>query len=267
MTTTAEFTATALFAETREFGVELEFKTTKSAAQIAAALTEAGIPTLWEGYNHITRAYWKIVSDASVPGGWELVSPPLPFTDASFGQIETVSRVLISLGCTVDRQCGLHVHHFANDLTANQIGKVLALYVKHESWFDGMLPASRRGTGNNYCRTLNIRGDVASSVESFAAVRTRQDLDNLLGSRYFKVNHQSLYRHGTLEFRHHSGTIEAAKIVNWVKITRAMLQAGATSRSVVMRGAPNAWQFFRAICGKALTAYIRARTAQLATAA
>ncbi len=262
--TATEFTASALFAETREFGIEIEFKTTKSADQIAAVLTEAGIQTLWEGYNHYTRAYWKIVSDASVPGGWELVSPPMPFTDASFGQIETVCRVLIDLGCRVDRQCGLHVHHFANDLTPNQIGKVLALYVKHESWFDGMLPASRRG--NDYCRSLNVKGDVARSVEAFAAVRTRQDIDNLLYCRYFKVNHQSIYRHGTLEFRHHSGTIEAAKVVNWVKITRAMLQAGATSRSVVMRGAPNAWQFFRAICGQVLTAYIRGRTAHFATA-
>lgn len=266
MTTSIEFQATASFSESREFGIEIEFKSGRAAYQIAAALSAAGVFTQAEGYNHNTSAHWKIVSDASVPGGWELVSPPLAFNDASFAQIATVSDVLTALNCWVDRQCGLHVHHFANDLTANQIGKAIALYVKHENWFDEMLPASRRGANNPFCQTLNVLGNVARTVDAFAACRSRSDLDNLLGGRYFKVNHQSLYRHGTLEFRHHSGTLDAEKIINWVMITRAMLQAGATSRSVVMRGAPNAWQFFRAVCGKTLTAYIRNRTAQLAAA-
>jgi hypothetical protein len=264
MSTTAEFEATESFAANRTFGIEIEFKSTKSAVEIAHAMTAAGIQTLWEGYNHTTRSHWKIVSDASVPGGWELVSPPMTFDGASFAEIETVCQVLNELGATVDRQCGLHVHHYAEDLSIAQIGKVLALYVKHESWFDGMLPTSRRGSSNTFCQSLNVMGDAVRTVEAFVACRTRQDVERLLSHRYFKVNPASLWRHGTLEFRHHSGTVDAAKIINWVKISRALLEKGAQAKSVDSRGVPNYLRFFRLTCGKELAGYIRTRTAALA---
>jgi hypothetical protein len=266
MTTTSPFVAQATFTAeaSRTFGIEIEFKTGRDAFEIASALTEAGVYTRWEGYNHTTRAHWKLVSDASVVGGLELVSPPLAFDDASFAQIETVSRVLIGLGAKVDRQCGLHVHHLARDLSIAQIGKVLAVYAKHETWIDAMMPASRRGTTNQYCRTLNVLGDVARTVEAFVACRSREDVEALLGHRYFKVNPAALWRHGTLEFRQHSGTIEAAKIINWVKISRALLEKGAQAKSVDSRGTPNYLRFFRLTCGIELAAYIRARTAALA---
>ncbi len=264
MATSTEFQATESFNESRTFGIEIEFKSGRASDEIAYALRVAGVAAYAETYNHATRQTWKIITDASVPGGWELVSPPMAFNEASFAEIKTVSRVLIDLGARVDRQCGLHVHHYARDLTDNQIGKVLAIYAKHEAWIDGMLPASRRGQANGYTKTMNVLGETARTVAAFAACRTRSDIERLVGDRYYKVNPHSLYRHGTLEFRHHSGTVEGAKIVNWIKITRALLQAGATSRSVVMRGEPDAWAFFRAICGKTLTAYIKERTAALA---
>lgn len=40
---------------------------------------------------------------------------------------------------------------------------------------------------------------------------------NIMGSRYFKVNLMSFQRHGTIEFRQHSGTVNATKIANWVR--------------------------------------------------
>ncbi len=96
-----------------------------------------------------------------------------------------------------------------------KVGKILALYAKHEAWIDAMMPKSRRGNGNEMIKTLNVARDVARTVEAFVACKTRDDVQRLLGDRYYKVNPYSLWRHGTLEFRHHSGTIEAAKIVNW----------------------------------------------------
>lgn len=248
----------------RTFGVEIEFLSSLPAATIAEALTAAGVETVYEGYNHLRRGHWKIVTDASVPGGWELVSPPMRFEAPSFAAIETVSRVLAALRCRIDRRCGLHVHHYAADLGATKVGKILALYAKHEPWIDAMMPVSRRGMNNQYCRTLNVLGDVARTVDAFVACRTREDLERLLPTRYFKVNPAALWRHGTLEFRQHSGTIEAAKIINWVQITRALVEKGASAKSVDSRGEPNYLRFFRLTCGKALAAYIRTRTAALA---
>ncbi|NCC40379.1 MAG: hypothetical protein EOM21_13155 [Gammaproteobacteria bacterium] len=264
---TSPFVATETFTAdaSRTFGVEIEFLSSLPAETIAAALTDAGIETVYEGYNHATRNHWKIVTDATVRGvGWELVSPPMRFDATSFAAIETVSRVLTGLGCRIDRRCGLHVHHYAADLGVAKVGKILALYAKHEAWIDAMMPKSRRGNDNSMIRSLNVARDVARTVEAFAACRTRADLEALLPNRYHKVNPAALWRHGTLEFRQHSGTIEAAKIINWVQITRALLEKGAKAKSVDSRGEPNYHRFFRLVCGKELAAYIRTRTAALA---
>jgi hypothetical protein len=263
------FTANRTFTAdaNRTFGIEIEieFKSARPAFEIAQALTDAGIRTEAQIYNHHTCRVWKIVSDASVHGGWELVSPPLAFTAESFAQIETVSRVLTDLGAKIDRECGLHVHHYAGDLTARQVGKVVALYAKHETWIDAMMPVSRRAQNNRFTKSLNVLGNLADTVTAFAACKTRVELETLLTDRYFKVNVHSLYRHNTLEFRHHSGTIEAAKIINWVQITRALLEKGMAAKTVTVRNdSPNVDRFFRLTCGKELAAYIRQRTAALA---
>lgn len=261
------FTANRTFTAdaNRTFGIEIEFKLRQSSDGIAQALTDAGIQTEAQTYNHRTCPVWKIVSDASVRGGWELVSPPLAFTAEAFAQIETVSRVLAGLGAKIDRECGLHVHHYAGDLTASQVGKIVALYAKHETWIDAMMPVSRRGRNNRFTKSLNVLGDLAGTVTAFAACKSKGDLLALMSDRYFKVNVHSLWRHNTLEFRHHSGTIEAAKIINWVQITRALLEKGMAAKTVTVRNDnPNVDRFFRLTCGKELAAYIRQRTAQLA---
>ena len=256
---TETFTADA----SRTFGIEIEFKSNRSAVEIADALTAAGIATHYEGYNHITRATWKIVSDASVRGGWELVSPPMRFEDASFAQIEIVSRVLIGLGARIDRECGLHVHHHAADLAPSQIGKIVALYAKHEAQIDAMMPASRRANG--YCKSLDVKRNLPETVASMVKCKTVHDLEGLFNDRYYKVNVYSLRRHSTIEFRQHSGTVEAAKIINWVKITRALLEKGAAVKTVTVKSeVPYYHRFFRLVCGKELAAYIRERTAALA---
>ena len=249
------------------FGIEIEFKTDRRSAEIAAALNDAGIRTVAEHYNHQSRDHWKVVTDASVSGGLELVSPILPYGEEAFAQIETVSRVLIRLGVRVDRQCGLHVHHGAEGMTDTQIAKTVAIYAKFETAIDRMMPTSRRGRGNIYCNTLNIRGTWKDSVAAINACRTRDELLALLPSRYVKVNVQSLLRHGTIEFRHHSGTVEATKIVSWVKMTRAILERGTKTTRVFIREDKPDVARFRGIIGKELSGYFRSRARHLAAAA
>ena len=61
---------------TRKFGIEIEF-VNANRETLAQKLVANGIPCFYEGYNHTTRGHWKIVTDATVRGGYELVSPPL----------------------------------------------------------------------------------------------------------------------------------------------------------------------------------------------
>ena len=44
-------------------------------------------------------------------------------------------------------------------------------------------------------------------------------------ARYKKLNLMSFWQHGTVEFRHHQGTVEAQKAENWVRMCLRMCLA------------------------------------------
>jgi hypothetical protein len=101
----------------------------------------------------------------------------------------------------VNKSCGTHVHFDMRGVSEHDVtlyGDRLAKYVPI---LKRMLPASRRN--NSYCQdTVNtlIRGD-----------------------RYAFVNLRAYTKHGTLEVRGHSGTLNATKILNWIAICDAVM--------------------------------------------
>jgi hypothetical protein len=50
--------------------------------------------------------------------------------------------------------------------------------------------------------------------------------------RYHGVNLNSIQTHRTLEFRQHSGTLNATKIDNWQKFTRLFMDANSNNKTV-----------------------------------
>lgn len=194
----------------RKFGIELEIVgiTRQTALR---ALSAVGIHVQGEAYNHTTRGHWKLVPDSSVSGGFEVVSPILE-GERGIEEAMTVAEALSDAGATVNRSCGFHVHFDAADLSAADVKAIVHRYAAHEAEIDAFMPPSRRGGENSFClpvaRFLNRRFDEARTIEELAAAQP---------GRYFKVNLQSYRRHGTLEFRQHSGTVNANKVANWVR--------------------------------------------------
>ncbi|WP_266364212.1 amidoligase family protein [Tellurirhabdus rosea] len=209
----------------RRFGVEIEAYNVERHT-LARALNEAGIYAVVEGYNHTTRPHWKIVTDASISGqnGFELVSPILEGSEG-LEQLRTVCRILKQQHAYINRSCGLHIHFDAENIGLPQTKNLLVNYARYEAIIDSFMPASRRANTNGYC--LSLRGreagiDAATSMQTLAG--------RALPSRYFKVNLQSYLRHKTIEFRHHSGTIEFGKISNWVLFLHNLVEYSRTSR-------------------------------------
>ncbi len=211
----------------RTFGIEIELVHGNKYA-MRDALQRAGIDCEVEGYNHTTRPHWKIVTDSSIRGGgYELVSPILK-GEEGLDEVRRVCEVLNAQGATVNRSCGLHVHHGAGDLKEKHLRNLLNLYRRSEGVIDTMMPVSRRASNNTYCETL----------------RHLREGERPWG-RYYKLNLESLHVHGTVEFRQHSGTVDAEKITNWVKITQMMVER---SKRQVKDGANmHRYDFFQAI--------------------
>ena len=212
------------------FGVEMELTSPLNMYDTADFIrNRTGLDIRVETYNHVTRTWWKIVTDSSVratsPGYYpmEIVSPIL-HSSAGLDTIKTICAALNELNCKVNRSCGLHVHHEALAFGMDKISKMIKYYKKAENVIDQMMPVSRRANNNDlYCRTM-------------------QGLDEnvMPRSRFYKVNFESLVRHNTVEFRQHAGTTDAEKIINWVILTGIIMYKVTDKRPVTGKEYP-AW--------------------------
>jgi hypothetical protein len=213
----------------RKFGIEIEAYGV-SMDRVATALREAGIDCQNEGYNHTTRNHWKVISDASLNGtqAFELVSPILEGL-AGLAQVETVSRVLTRLRVKINKTCGLHIHFDASGFGLEQMKNIVVNYANYEAIIDSFMPQSRRANNNTYCRSITR---LAEQVDGANSINQMVDLQ---GTRYQKINLQAYNRHRSIEFRQHSGTIEFEKIKNWIVFLHNLVeysktkQVGATS--------------------------------------
>jgi len=212
--------ATARARQGRTFGVEIEIVGMRGQ-RAADVLSTAGVQAIYEGYNHRQRNHWKVVTDSSVSGAGgscEVVSPILS-GDAGMLELAKALRALEDAGAQVNRSCGIHVHIGARDISAAAFKRIVVEYAKYERTIDGFMPRSRRGSENTYCR------GAGSNLESrLAGVDTISGLRQRLTNRFVKVNVQSFMRHGTIEFRHHAGTVNETKVVNWVKLLMALFE-------------------------------------------
>jgi hypothetical protein len=194
----------------RRFGVEIEMAELgryETRSQLAADLTlQTGIDVVSESYNHTCRTHWKIITDGSC--GYELVSPPL-FGEQGLADLKAILERLNFMDVRVNKKCGLHVHIDAENATTREVGMIVAKYAKYEKAIDRMMPISRRESNNRYCRSV---------MQEFyrSADRYRNNGLTWGHTRYYKLNVASYSRHGTIEFRQHSGTTDYEKIKNWI---------------------------------------------------
>jgi hypothetical protein len=221
------------------FGIEIEFliPNTHNRGDVVRRLQNAGILVQDEDYNHHTRSWWKLTHDSSVQcgidgkdrdyfGGNELVSPILRGS-TGLEQIKKVCQVLASMKCKVNKTCGLHVHHGVTGPLWERIQitrffrNAFLIYLNYQNKLKAMVPKSRRN--NTYCYTIRT-----SILNYFSSGPSEMSHLQHSESRYMALNPQSFWRQGTLEFRLHSGTLDAEKISNWVIITQKMILKAKT---------------------------------------
>lgn len=208
------------FTFNNKFGVEIEaYGITRS--ELTNELKNAGIDTESLGYTHETRNNWKVVNDGSLTGieTFELVSPILE-GNSGLAKLKTASLIARGLDGKVNRNCGLHIHFDARQFDKMTWIRIFKNYAKIESKIDCFMASSRRGNQNTYCQS--VRSTRTETALNEAA--NRSDLQSALrrisegfgGGRYYKVNLQSFWRHGSIEFRQHQGTLDFKKMQNWI---------------------------------------------------
>lgn len=202
----------------RRFGVELEVILPSGTYQGNVA----------QRFRAEQMVGWDVRGDGSLSGynGAEIVSPILAGEDGE-EQIRKACRILRDMGATVNRACGMHAHHEIRDLSVEAIGAVASAWNAQADLIDGLVSESRREGNNTWCRRLSpselsyIR-NATSTSELSRWLRNRS-----YNARYRGFNLASYVRYGTVEIRQHQGTINAEKIITWVRFGQALIETAA----------------------------------------
>lgn len=197
----------------RLFGVELETETKRrvNAGDFIKSEDDGSI----NGYEHVTR---KLMGEVDL------------------ANLKRFCEEATKDGIEVDGKCGYHLHLDASDFSLKHFNSLLALYSKFETVFYRMLPASR--LLGNWCKPLAYRplgkSQTMDNLESKfyktkdKEVRKRAKSQKSSDHRYMGLNlHSYFYRQqefgrGSVELRYHSGTMDSAKVINWIYIHQFM---------------------------------------------
>lgn len=223
--------------ENRTFGVEIE-TVGKTVSEVAEILRCAGIRVIQGGYSTRPPAgTWVVKGDGSLSSDTgsrdetaEVVSPVLAGS-AGLAEARRVCDALQAAGIYANQTCGLHVHVGAGDLSLATLANVVARYIRFQGDILAMLPRGRRDSRYAY----PMRGDYPYTSRLTRAGVSREWIARDAGAwdRYYAVNLASLARHGTIEFRQHSGSVNGETITRWVAFVIAFVEA-----SIVRDAAP-----------------------------
>ena len=165
----------------------------------------------------------------------EIVLPPIAICQSGYEYLQRICSVLETEGARVNSACGLHVHisnapladdthasrytgdsilhkertgrflsQHGDPLDAVAVKDIMLRYTEQQRTINSMLPRSRHV--NRYCTALDPQ-----RIES---ANTIEELKRSTHGKFSSINLETWSR-GTIEFRQHSGTIDADKIWNW----------------------------------------------------
>jgi hypothetical protein len=226
------------------------------------------IPTIQQAFRDNGIKGCKVVPDGTPTVDAEIVLPVYANCQVAREHLISVCDVLARLGCRVNSRCGLHVHignaPLNDNVTPAQFtGTSIAhteqtgeYYTDHADPFDAaiikdwmvrytrmqtsrnginaMLPTSRHN--NRMCQRLDLN--------TLERANTIQELAQATHGKFSSINLQT-WSNGTVEFRQHSGTIEAEKIWAWMQfllnlVTHTLENRVTSGTRTIVRDTPAA---------------------------
>lgn len=184
--------------------------------------------------------------DSSINGNGKGIEIQSPRLQGAKGEEFTtrVAGVLKNNNAVVNASCGMHVHLDADAIVPTSrseypraLVEMWKAYVVFEDVIFSVLPYNRRI--NRYCRPLRDYfklSEIEAITSMYDAERLwykQQDSSAIRSekqhhhhaSRYFGVNFHSLFGGGHLELRHHSGTLNAKKVLQWANLHALIMDA------------------------------------------
>ena len=176
---------------------------------------------------------WKIVHDGSLSEGGIEFKHRKPLIGSNIARsIDHLEDHHYSWGNWVDSSCGIHVHFNARDFRFKEM-QILSIIMNHiDDTIQESLPRERRNSSYakkfvmNYNRIVKWR-NILDLSKHYYEERNNTTIDNRRynNARYTSTNLHARFYHGTIEFRHHEGSLDGRPIYKWVRFLYNIMQA------------------------------------------
>lgn len=224
----------------RRYGVELEFFYPRRMEDLAyTIMQETGIEVHCVNYSNRDTDLWRLKPDASLSAiranrgtyyyPMELVTPIL-HGEEDMAKLRKVVEI-INRDAKVNKQTGMHVHVDVGGADVEELRRFCYYAGKYERAINKVLPRSRRESrwARNHLaesaplsRFYNELTNRAKTGEPSSLLAHRSFSGS--GTRYMKWNFDNYWRTGTVENRAHSGTTDADKVENWVRLVQGIIE-------------------------------------------
>ena len=216
----------------RCFGVELESHPVISGCEIADIVKKNAKHNVFKSkwrqtYNN---DYWHIKTDSTCgggqPKGWEIASFKASGNNDIL-EICKVTKKLKKAGLKCGTDCGLHVHVDISDFSVEQVGILLAYWVKVENVVLKTVPESR--LNNKHCMpiapkinkkikwtALDFWHEYKPSNISIHRNEDKRVTMNLVNFVAYKSAPSLVSTRATVEFRFPEGTFNERDVKNWI---------------------------------------------------
>ena len=234
----------------RTFGCELEYEGISQATAAKVVADATGGTARYEG-THLSNwvvtmpdgRRWQVVSDGSLNGGAEVVTPILHTSD-----LETLQKVVRELrhhGAKANARTGLHVHVGAADFTPTQVKNLVRTFYKQEKLIlkaAGTLPNRitryTREVDHGFVeRICRMATPTMQKINEAWFGRYNPNPYHYDEHRYRALNLNNLWdSKGTVEFRYHeqslnAGKIRAAVLIDLLMVLKAKNAKAASAKN------------------------------------
>lgn len=163
--------------------------------------------------NDLRRLGLRLGTDGSC--GWEIRTPPIEAESVRLRDtLKNIGKAIVRSKLMVDRECGLHVHVDARDLTDLNVKNLVRVYKRIEPALYSI--AGKERARNGYC--LRYKWDEFGE----------HDLDIIADDRYRGMNISPWFNKQTdkttIEFRMHRGTKDWQRVYRWANLCASVVE-------------------------------------------
>ena len=200
---------------------------------VVAGYTYVGVEVELENitkteYSAISGSTWKQHEDGSLKvKGREFVTVPIRF---KYLEVE-LNRLFSGLkNPHPSSRCSIHVHVNVREMTAKELASFILLYSIYERIFYRL---SGNRWDSNFCVPLYAAKEYPSRMLKFLIENRKPSCmeDVPQWYKYYGLNLCPIFgfdgssKQGTVEFRHHKGSIDTKEIINWINLITSLKQA------------------------------------------